>query len=152
MTETDGTDSDWAVATATLRVATQLVDGIQEGLARRGFDDVRPAHGYAFVVLSQKPTNQAGVAAALNISKQAAAQLVEHLVAAGYVSRKPDPADGRSHALHLTARGRACTRAAQEAAVEVVAGWRETLTPEPYASFAAAVRSVAAPGGLRPAW
>ncbi|UIJ34563.1 MarR family winged helix-turn-helix transcriptional regulator [Allobranchiibius sp. GilTou73] len=146
------TTTDWEIATATLRVTTQLVDGIQEGLAARGFDDVRPAHGFAFATLSRTPTNQAGIAAALNISKQAAAQLVEHLVGAGYVSRHADPADGRSQLLRLTARGRACTRAAEESAAQVVAGWRDALSPEAYAGFATAVRAVAEPGGLRPAW
>ncbi|MEJ7636392.1 hypothetical protein [Aeromicrobium sp.] len=39
----------WQTAAGVLRLSGQLVEGIQEGLARRGFLDVRPAQGFAFV-------------------------------------------------------------------------------------------------------
>ena len=48
-------EPDPATAGAVLRVASQLVDGIQQGLARRGFNDVRAVHGFAFARLSGTP-------------------------------------------------------------------------------------------------
>jgi len=77
------------MAAAVLRVASQLVDGIQQGLARRGFDDVRPVHGFAFARISGARVTTSELAAHLGVTKQAAAQLVDHLVEHGYLRREP---------------------------------------------------------------
>lgn len=144
--------TDWQTATATLRLAAQLVDHIQSGLVDRGFDDIRPVHGFAFAALSGDDTTTAGLAAALEITKQAAAQLVDHLVAHGYLTRRPAPHDGRAQLLTLTERGRACTVAAQQVAADVVAGWRTQLPPSTAAAFTHALDTLTEPGRLRPAW
>jgi DNA-binding MarR family transcriptional regulator len=145
-------ESDWAVAAATLRVAAQLVDGIQAGLAARGFLDIRPVHGFAFAVLSGTESTTTELATELGVTKQAAGQLVDHLVARGYLIRRPDPRDGRAQLLVMTARGRACTAAAEQAAAEVMSGWRARLSPDVYGAFSSAVATIAEPGRLRPAW
>lgn len=139
-------------AAAVLRVATQLVNGIQEGLARRGFDDVRPAHGFAFARISGTQATTADVAAHLGITKQAAAQLVDHLVGHGYLTREADPHDGRAKLLVLTERGRACTTAAEQAANDEVQRWKAQLSPQQFAEMREALNLIAVPGRLRPAW
>jgi len=139
-------------AAAVLRVATQLVDGIQEGLTARGFDDVRPAHGFAFARISGARATTVDLAAHLGITKQAAAQLVEHLVERGYLTRESDPRDGRAKLLVLTRRGRACTTAAEEAAEDVVQRWEALLPPQQFAEMRDALVQIAVPGRLRPAW
>ena len=147
------TDEDrWRTATGVLRLATQLVDGIQDGLAQRGFDDVRPAHGFAFARLSESPATTAQLAAHLGITKQAASQVVQHLEALGYLKRVPDPADGRARLLVLTARGHACTVAARQAATETVASWERELGPGRHEQLRSALGAITAPGPLRPAW
>ena len=107
---------NWETAADILRLAVQLVDGVQEGLARRGFADIRPAHGFAFVRISAGDARTSDVAEHLGITKQAAAQIVGHLVANGYVVRQPDLTDARAQLLLLTERGRDCTAAAEAAA------------------------------------
>jgi DNA-binding MarR family transcriptional regulator len=144
--------TDWHTATATLRLSAALVEGIQSGLATRGFDDVRPVHGFAFAALSGGDTTTSGLAAALGITKQAAAQLVDHLVARGYVTRVPAPHDGRARVIVLTERGHACTAAAEQAAAAVVDGWRRQLDPTTFDTFTHALGALAAPGRLRPIW
>jgi len=139
-------------AAAVLRVAAQLVDGIQEGIARRGFDDVRPAHGFAFARISTAPSTTADLAAHLGITKQAAAQLVDHLVGHGYLTRKADPRDGRAKLLVLTERGRACTNAAEQAADDVIQRWKAQLSPQQFVEMREALNLIAVPGRLRPAW
>jgi len=142
----------WQTAAAVLRLSSQLVDGIQQGMARRGFDDVRPAHGFAFVRISSGDATTADVASHLGISKQAASQLVEHLVEIGYVTRAADPRDARARLLVLTKRGRACTQAAEEAAAETVDLWRRQLAPAQFAAVQQALNTIVAPGRLRPSW
>jgi DNA-binding MarR family transcriptional regulator len=143
---------NWETAIAVLRVAGQLVDGVQEGLARRGFADVRPAHGFAFVRISAGDARTSDVAEHLGITKQAAAQMVGHLVAHGYVTRQTDTTDARAQLLLLTERGRACTAAAEVAAAETVEQWRSELDPPTLSRFQTALKTIARPGRLRPAW
>ena len=142
----------WETAVEVLRLASQLVDGIQAGLARRGFDDVRPAHGFAFARISEGDATTADVAEHLGITKQAAGQLVEYLVDHGYVMRRPDERDARARRLLLTERGRACTVAAEAAATETVDGWRSQLGPSEFGQFQVAFSTITTPGRLRPLW
>jgi DNA-binding MarR family transcriptional regulator len=146
------TGESWQVAVAVLRLASQLVDGIQEGLARRGFDDVRPAHGFAFARIGEGDATTADVAEHLGITKQAAGQLVEYLVDHGYVMRRPDERDARARLLLLTDRGRACTVAAEASAADTVDGWKSQLGPPGFIQLQAALMTVTTPGRLRPSW
>lgn len=143
---------DWGTAVAVLRLANQLVDGIQEGLARRGFSDLRPAHGFAFVRISEGDATTADVAVHLGVTKQAAGQLVTQLVDRGYVMRRPDPGDARARLLVLTDRGRACTEAAEAAARGTVGEWRSQLRPAEFDRLQSTLDTITTPGRLRPAW
>jgi DNA-binding MarR family transcriptional regulator len=148
---------DWSTAVGVLRASSQLVDGIQAGLARRGFADIRPVHGFVFAALSSAqlssgPLTTAELATELSISKQASAQLVEHLVRQGYLTRQADPNDGRAWRLVLTTRGHRCTQAAAEAAADAIARWRQSLPPTTFTGFARTLATIAEPGPLRPAW
>lgn len=142
----------WETATSVLRLATRLVDGIQAGLAERGFADVRPAHGFAFVLLSAGPTTTTQLAEHLGITKQAASELVQQLAERGYLTRELDPADRRTKLLVLTDRGAACTRAAEQAAASTVDGWRDTLPSAQFDDLEVALRLLSGNGRLRPAW
>lgn len=143
---------NWLVATDTLLLASQLVDAVQEGVARRGFADVRPAHGFAFVRISAGDATIADVGEYLGITKQAAAQLVRQLEDRGYVTRRPHPLDARASLLALTAAGVACTRAAEAAAAEAVERWRAHLGETRFGHLQQALRAIVRPGPLRPAW
>jgi DNA-binding MarR family transcriptional regulator len=142
----------WETAVAVLRLTSQLVDGIQEGLSLRGFDDVRPAHGFAFARISEGDATTADVAEHLGITKQAAGQLVEYLVDHGYVTRRPDERDARARLLLLTERGWACTIAAEAAATETVDGWKSQLGASEFGQLQVAFRTITTPGRLRPSW
>jgi DNA-binding MarR family transcriptional regulator len=146
------TTDTWSTATSVLRLATQLVEGVQRGVAEAGFDDVRPVHGFAFARLSDAPATTAQLAEHLGITKQATSELVQHLVDGGYLSRIPDPTDGRARLLVLTARGQDCTRAAQSAASRTVESWEQRLSPGQKEALRDALARAAVPGRLRPAW
>src|ERR1700761_157945 len=143
---------NWLVATDVLLLSAQLVDAVQEGVARRGFAGIRPAHGFAFARISRGDATTADVAEDLGVTKKAAAQLVHQLEERGYVTRQAHPADGRAALLALTESGAACTRAAEEAAGEAVEGWRTTLGEPQFRQLQRALRAVVRPGPLRPSW
>ena len=135
-----------------LAAARALVDGIDAGIRARGFTDVRPAHGFAFARLSGGGATVVELAAHLDVTKQAAGQMVDDLVAKGYVTRRPHPTDARARLIVLTDRGVACTRAADEAADEVLRPWADALGPDRLAALRADLARIAAPGRLRPLW
>jgi len=145
-------DQRVAVAMLVLGAATQVVEAIAQGLVDRGFVDVRPAHGFAFVRVSAGDATVAELAGHLGVTKQAASQLVEQLVQRGYLTREIDPRDGRARILRLTDHGWACTRAAEQAAGDAVEVWKQQLDPAAFAALRNALQAVVRPGRLRPAW
>jgi DNA-binding MarR family transcriptional regulator len=135
-----------------LRAAAQLVEGIQNGVVAEGFTAIRPVHGYALARISQGDATVTDVAEHLGVTKQAASQLIEHLVQQGYVDRQPHPDDGRAWLLSLSRQGRACTRAAARPAAAVVTGWRSEMGAQDFAAVHRALGRVVSPGPLRPPW
>lgn len=145
-------DQEWTTAVATLRVASQLVDGIQQGMRDGGYADLRPAHGFAFIRLSTGPATTVQVAEHLGVTKQAASEMVRHLTEQGYLRRQPDPEDRRQVLLELTAKGQDATAAAAAAAAKTVAAWRDQLPDGGLEHLTALLVRLAEPGPLRPAW
>src|SRR5258708_23850872 len=91
-----------SLTVALLGASRALVDATSAGVRARGFDDVRPAHGFAFARLAAGGATITQLAQHLDITRQAAAQLVEELTAKGYVERRPHPDDNRAPPLMLT--------------------------------------------------
>jgi DNA-binding MarR family transcriptional regulator len=135
-----------------LGAARALVDGIDAGVRARGFTDLRPAHGFAFALLAGGGATAVELARHLDVTKQAAGQMVEELVGKGYVERRPHPDDARARLVVLTTKGWACTRAADEAAEEILRPWAEAIGPERMAALRGDLRRIATPGRLRPTW
>ena len=145
-------DDALALSVLLLAAGNALVDGIQAGIVARGFDDVRPAHGFAFVRLAPSGATVSELAAHLGVTRQAAAQLVDELIEKGYVTRQPHPEDGRARLIVLTDRGWACTRAADQAAADTVRAWAGVLGEERLAALRHDLALVAPAGRLRPTW
>lgn len=88
----------------------------------------------------------------LGVTKQAAAQLVEELVAKGYVERRPHPDDGRARLIVLTGKGRNCTRAAEAAIADTAGRWTSQLGERRLAALAEGLLRIAPRGPLHPLW
>ncbi|MFE9254204.1 MarR family winged helix-turn-helix transcriptional regulator [Streptomyces sp. NPDC006879] len=145
-------DEALAFPTLVLALSGQLVHKIHAQVSQQGFDDLRPAHGFAFARISRGDATTAHLAEHMGVTKQAAAQLVEELVRKGYVVRRPHPQDARARLLGLTESGRAATRAADEAARAAVAPWQEALGEARFRELVADLSRLAASGPIRPAW
>jgi DNA-binding MarR family transcriptional regulator len=135
-----------------LSAARGLVDGIDAGVRARGFTDLRPAHGFAFTLISRGGATVVELARHLDVTKQAASQMVEELIGKGYVDRRPHPADARARLIVLTDRGWACTRAADEAAAEILDSWSTLIGERRLTALRADLAKLAVPGRLRPTW
>ncbi|MFG2312484.1 MarR family winged helix-turn-helix transcriptional regulator [Streptomyces sp. NPDC048566] len=141
-----------ALSAALLAAAGELTRRIHEGVVARGFEDLRPAHGFAFARLAPDGATVTDLAGHLGVTKQAASQLVEELVRKGYVRRLPHPDDARARLIVPTERGRACTRAAEEAAADVVREWSELLGEGDIGALYTRLLRIAPYGPIRPAW
>ncbi len=141
-----------ALAFGLLSVSRALVDGITAGVRARGFLDVRPAHGFAFARLAPDGATITQLAEHLDVTRQAAAQLVDELVAKGYVQRGRHPDDARARLITLTSKGWACTRAAEAAITETVREWAAVLGEPRLLALQDDLLRIAPHGPLRPTW
>ncbi|MFH0517191.1 MarR family winged helix-turn-helix transcriptional regulator [Streptomyces sp. M41] len=141
-----------ALSAALLAVAGELTQRIHEGVVARGFEGLRPAHGFAFARLAADGATATDLAVHLGVTKQAAGQLVDEIVRKGYAERRPHPGDARARLVVLTERGWACTRAAEEAAADAVRGWVGVLGEGEVRELLDRLLRIAPNGPIRPTW
>lgn len=92
---------------AMLRVVSNWVrDQVYDAVVDAGFDDLNPAHVQLFRYPGLDGMRPTQVADELQITKQAVALLAGHLEENGYITREPDPDDGRVRVIRLTPEGR----------------------------------------------
>ncbi|HET9168423.1 MAG TPA: MarR family transcriptional regulator [Actinospica sp.] len=156
MSETTGVPADahdlLALPLLMFSGASTLVDAIHSRIEARGFAGLRPAHGFAFVRISAGGATIAEIGEYLGVTKQAASQLVDELLRKGYVMSSPHPRDARAKLITLTEQGRAVTRAADEASIEVAREWAEVLGEARVRELIADLGRVARAGKLKPLW
>jgi DNA-binding MarR family transcriptional regulator len=97
-------------------------------LARRILDGVvaaghtlRAAHSAVFVNIDSEGTRLTALAERASMTPQAMGELVDDLVARGYLARTPDPTDRRAKLIVLTERGEAAVQAAFDTIIAVEA-------------------------------
>jgi DNA-binding MarR family transcriptional regulator len=132
--------------------ASTLVDRVHAGVQARGYRDLRPAHGFAFVRIAAQGATIAEIGEHLGVTKQAASQLVDELLRRGYVASTRHPRDARAKLITLTERGRAVTRAADEASIEAAREWVAVLGEERVRELIGDLGRVARAGKLKPLW
>ena len=133
-----------------LGAARALVDGIDAGVRARGFTDVRPAHGFAFALLSAGGATTMELAQHLDVTKQAASQMVEELVTKGYVERRPHPGDARARLVVLTEQGLGLHPGRRRGGRGIPPAVGGRARPGPPDRLRADLARLATPGRLRP--
>jgi DNA-binding MarR family transcriptional regulator len=108
-------------------VFVALNDIVVARLAERGHDVVRPAHGAVFQYLDDTGTTVSVLAERAHMTKQAMAELVQHLESHGYLTRVPDPEDRRAKLVLPTERGHEVIAIAQGLVPELEGQVRKLL-------------------------
>src|SRR6476620_2968160 len=72
------------------------------GVAAAGYTDITPAHVSMFRYPTLDWRRPTEIAEQLQISKQSVHELLTHLEGQGYLTREPDPTDGRARIVRLT--------------------------------------------------
>ncbi len=80
---------------------------LAEPRVRGGYGDIRNAHLQIFGSIRMGGIRLTELAERAELSLAAASELVNDLVDLGYLTRRPDPADGRAKLIDLTERGQA---------------------------------------------
>lgn len=103
------------VALVFLALAAHVQRENEAHMRRKGFEDLRPSHGYVFQHLVTGPKSITQLARALEMTNQGASKAVIELEDLGYVHRRVSDADARARHVELTARGRRAIEASREA-------------------------------------
>lgn len=107
-----------------------LQDLVADELARRGFDDLRPALLAVAQHIGAGGTRITELAARTSLTKATVVHAVDELERLGYVTREPDPTDRRAKLVTVTPRAREAEQVARAFAVEVRKAWAERLGAE----------------------
>jgi DNA-binding MarR family transcriptional regulator len=104
-----------------LRTAYNVLSAaIYRAVSEAGATDMRPAHGNAMEMLSiQDGLRLTDIAARAGMAPQSMGEIVDDLVAKGYLARHEDPADRRAKRIYLTQKGRQTAQASRIALREV---------------------------------
>jgi DNA-binding MarR family transcriptional regulator len=136
-----------------------LIEGLHKELAARGFEDVRPSHGFVFQRLAPYGATGNELAEHLGVTKQAASQMIDYLEERGYVVRKPHPSDKRGKLVLLTQRGWDCIRATEAVFARIEQRWTAIVGPDHMTMLRADLRCLVASSEsdivsyrLRPPW
>lgn len=92
---------------------------IRERLAEAGFDDMPRNAPYVLGGMANRRGSISGLIRELDVSKQAASQLIDTLVVRGYLSRELDSDDRRRMSIALTERGLAAAAVVRAGVAEV---------------------------------
>jgi DNA-binding MarR family transcriptional regulator len=106
-----------------------VIDELHAELARRGHQDMRPAHGFALQAIGYSGATATEVGKRLGISKQAAGKTVERLEELGYVRRAGDDSDRRRKLVWLTPRGIEALTQSAMIFNDIRARWERELGP-----------------------
>ena len=125
------------------RARRALNDEVHARLVRLGYGDLRVSHGAVFARIDDHGTRLTDLAERAGMTKQSMGELVEDLVAKGYLERAPDPHDARARLVRPTAKGRRHLRDARRVVAQVEAELTRRLGPARARVLREALREIA---------
>jgi DNA-binding MarR family transcriptional regulator len=113
-------------------------------LEQTEFRDVRPTHGCVFRFVKGGGLRLTEIAERANMTKQSVGEIVDDLVARGYVKRVPDPVDRRAKLICLTERGEEAQAFGLRLFAEVEKRWADRYGAERIASLRETLEEITA--------
>jgi DNA-binding MarR family transcriptional regulator len=97
------------------------------GESSAGVEGIRPAHLQVFGSIKASGSRLTDLAGSSGLSLSAVAELVDRLEQLGYLTRKPDPSDGRAKLICLTETGWEAIREGRRLIAEIEVQWAGAL-------------------------
>jgi DNA-binding MarR family transcriptional regulator len=130
-------------------VKLAAVDKLRDRIAEAGHPNIREGHGCVFGFIDiDNGSRLTELAASAGFTKQAVGEAVTELERLGYLTRVPDPQDGRAKIIKLTDRGLDVVIKGRRIFAEIEREWAEQIGPELMASFREAATRIAALEGV----
>ncbi len=117
---------------------------VTEELARRGFSDLRPALLAVGRRIGAEGSRITELAERAWLTKPTVVHAVGELERLGYVTRQPDPSDGRAKLVVPTDRAREVERAVREFAIEIRGAWAGLIGEDEMAALESGLRRLRA--------
>ena len=121
-----------------------IIEEFRGDMEQSEFSDLRPTHGCVFRYMRKRGLRLTEIAERGNMTKQSAGEVVDDLVARGYVERVPDPDDRRAKLVRLTERGEAAQARGFSLLAEIEKRWGERYGAERIAGLRAILEEIAA--------
>jgi len=116
-----------AIGQLLVRLLREFRDDLAVPRASAGYGDVREVHFQIFGNIRMGGIRLTELADRAQLSLAAASELVNDLVDLGYLTRRPDPADGRAKLIDLTKRGQALMTDAGGRVIDIERRWAEVV-------------------------
>jgi DNA-binding MarR family transcriptional regulator len=130
-------------------VKLAAIEKLRGRIADAGHPEIREGHGCVFGFIDlDKGSRLTDLAATAGLTKQAVGEAVTELERLCYVTRVPDPQDGRAKIIKLTDRGLDAVIKGRRIFAEIEREWAEQIGPELMASFREAATRIAALEGV----
>ncbi len=135
---------DEVVIPALLRGARgSYAQAVTASLQSAGFDDMPRNGPFVLGGMANRGWSGADMIEALEVTKQAASQLIDTLVVRGYLTRQVNPEDRRRLTIELTERGKAAAVAVRAGVESVDAELAGMISPEELAGLRAGLTALA---------
>jgi DNA-binding MarR family transcriptional regulator len=126
-------------------VKLAAIEKLRGRIADAGHPGIREGHGCVFGFIDlDHGSRLTDLAANAGLTKQAVGEAVTELERLGYVTRVPDPQDGRAKIIKLTDRGMDAVIKGRRIFAEIEQEWAEQIGHELMASFREAAARIAA--------
>ena len=116
-----------AIGQLLVRLLREFRDDLAAPRVDAGYGDVREPHFQIFGNIRMGGIRLTELADRAQLSLAAASELVNDLVDLGYLTRRPDPADGRAKLIDLTKRGQALMADAGGRVADIEHRWSRTV-------------------------
>ncbi len=84
------------------RLSTAMQERANQALHERGYDDIKMMHNAVLIHLDAQGTRATVLARRARMTKAGIGKIVRELEGLGYVTREPDPEDGRAQLVRFT--------------------------------------------------
>jgi len=121
----------WIPLPGLLDIASEaMFKDFRSELEQTEFKDIRPTHGCVFRYVQGEGLRLTEIAERADMTKQSVGEIVDDLVARGYVKRIPDPGDRRAKLVCLTERGEEAQAFARRLFARVEKQWAKRYGSE----------------------